>query len=51
MNKIIEDCIINHTDDLTDRRAYNICEYVAIFDVNYIVASSKNFEVKIFNQE
>jgi hypothetical protein len=45
MIKIIEDYLINHTDDLTDRRAYSVCEYGLIFDKNKILASSKNTEV------
>ncbi len=51
MYKIIDDYLVNHTDDLTNRRAYNVCEYVAIFDKCDIVASSKNFEVKLINPE
>jgi hypothetical protein len=46
MINIFEEYLVNHTDDLTNRRAYNVCEYAAVIDASgEIVVNSKNFEV------
>lgn len=48
MQTLLENYLLDHTDDQTYRTSYNVCEHAAILKDKEIIASSKHFEVLVY---
>ena len=51
MQTLLENYLLDHTEDQTYRTSYNVCEHAAILKDKEIIASSKYFEVLIIHLE